>query len=142
VSERGRSGRQRRGRLIAPLRLTARLVRGVLSRDPKDALEPRGRGSTRPEDNARAILADVLQRWPIEVPCAEAWAPRGVETPRPWSDRALAWETPCLCGLSSLVTRRGRALPQQRPLALRSAAWYPKAQATSSDVPAAVRGPC
>lgn len=119
-----------------------RPIRWVLSRDPKGELEPRGSSSTRPEDDAMAILAEVIQRWPIEVTFEESRAHLGVETQRPWSDRAIERETPCRFGLDSLVALIGRALHQRRPLAIRSAAWYPKAQATFSDVLAAVRRHC
>jgi hypothetical protein len=117
-------------------------IRWVLSQDPKGALEPRCCSSTRPENDAEAILAEVIKRWPIEVPFAEARAHLGVETPRHWSDRAIARETPCLFGLSSLVALIGRALHQEHPLAIRTSAWYPKPQATFSDVLAAVRRHC
>jgi hypothetical protein len=94
------------------------------------------------ENDTEAILAEVIKRWPIEVPFAEARAHLGVETPRHWSDRAIARETPCLFGLSSLVALIGRALHQEHPLAIRTSAWYPKPQATFSDVLAAVRRHC
>ena len=66
----------------------------------------------------------------------------GVETQRQWSDLAIERETPCLLGLYSVVALLGEALHRASPIAIRAAAWYPKAEATFSDVLAAVRREC
>ena len=111
-------------------------------RDPGGRLEPRAYFSTRPEDEAAAIPAEVVKRWPIEVTFEESRAHLGVETRRQGSDRAIERETPCLLGLYSAVARMGDNLHRASPIAVRAAAWYPKAEATFSDVLAAVRREC
>ncbi len=83
-----------------------------------------------------------MLRWPLEVTFEESRAHLGIETQRQWSDLAVARETPCLLGLYSLVAALGWALHRERPIALRTASWYPKAAATFSDVLAAVRRHC
>jgi hypothetical protein len=117
-------------------------IRWVLVRDPAGRLEPRAYFSTRPEDEAASIPAEVVKRWPIEVTFEEARAHLGVETQRQWSDRAIERETPSLFGLYSLVALIGRSLQAASPVAIRTAAWYPKAEATFSDVLAAARREC
>jgi hypothetical protein len=117
-------------------------IRWVLTRDPAGQREPRAYFSTRPEDEPAAIPAEFVKRWPIEVTFEETRAHLGVETQRQWSDLAIERETPCLLGLYSLVALIGRALHESSPIAIRAAAWYPKAEATFSDVLAAVRREC
>jgi len=117
-------------------------IRWVLSRDPQGQLEPRGAFSTCPQDTAAAILAEVIRRWPIETTFEEARAHLGIETQRQWSDLAIERETPCLFGLYTLIVLFGHALHQEDPIPIRRAAWYPKPQATFSDVLAAVRRHC
>ena len=117
-------------------------IRWVLMRDPAGRLEPRAYFSTRPEDEAATIPAEFVKRWPIEVTFEEARAHLGVETQRQWSDLAIERETPCLLGLYSVVALLGEALHRASPIAIRAAAWYPKAEATFSDVLAAVRREC
>ena len=114
-------------------------IRWVLSRDPRGQLEPRATFSTCPDDAASSVLAEVIRRWPIETTFAESRAHLGVETQRQWSDLAVARQTPCLLGLYALVAVLGDALHREHPIAIRTAAWYPKGQATFSDVLAAVR---
>ena len=117
-------------------------IRWVLVRDPAGRLEPRAYFSTRPEDEPASIPAEVVKRWPIEVTFEETRAHLGVETQRQWSDTAIERETPCLLGLYSVVALLGEALHRASPIAIRAAAWYPKAEATFSDVLAAVRREC
>jgi hypothetical protein len=117
-------------------------IRWVLTRDPDGRLEPRASFSTRPEDDPATIPAEFVKRWPIEVTFEESRSHLGVETQRQWSDLAIERETPCLLGLYSVVALLGEALNRVSPLAIRAAAWYPKAEATFSDVLAAVRREC
>lgn len=117
-------------------------IRWVLSRDPEGKLEPRAWSSTEPGDAASAIVAEFVRRWPLETTFEEARAHLGVETQRQWSDLAIARETPCLFGLYSLVAAIGVMLHREHPIAIRVASWYPKRQATFSDVLAAVRRHC
>jgi hypothetical protein len=117
-------------------------IRWVLTRDPSGRLEPRAYFSTRPEDEAAAIPAEFIKRWPIEVTFEEARAHLGVETQRQWSDLAIERETPCLLGLYSVVALIGAVLHRASPIAIRSASWYPKAGGTFADVLAAARREC
>jgi hypothetical protein len=87
-------------------------------------------------------VAEFIKRWPIETTFEESRAHLGIETQRQWSDLAIERETPCLFGLYSLVALLGQTLNQEHPVPIRMAAWYPKAQATFSDVLAAVRRHC
>ena len=118
-------------------------IRWVLRRDPHDPKNVRAWFSTRPEDDdAAAVVAQFIHRWPIETTFEEARAQRGIETQRQWSDRAIERETPCLFGLDSLVALCGQALHQEQPITIRTAAWHPKTQATFADVLAALRRHC
>ena len=63
----------------------------------------------------------------------------GVETQRQWSDLAIAWTTPTLFGLFSLVTLWAADPKIIGSLSARSAAWYQKREPSFSDAIAAVR---
>jgi hypothetical protein len=79
-----------------------------------------------------------VDRWHVEVTCAEARAHLGLETQREWSTRTVGRTTPCLLGLFSLVVLLADAL-HKTDLPARRAAWYPKAEPTFVDALAAVR---
>ncbi len=84
------------------------------------------------------ILTWFVARWNLEVTFEEIRAFLGFETQRQWSDRAIERTTPCLFGLFSLVVLLALRLhPSSLPV--RTAAWYPTAQASFSDALAAVR---
>jgi hypothetical protein len=84
------------------------------------------------------ILEWYACRWNIEVTFEEMRAPLGLETQRHWSGKAIGRTTPCLFGLFSLVVLMAHRLhPQSLPV--RQSGWYPKEEATFSDVLAAVR---
>jgi hypothetical protein len=117
-------------------------IRWVLSRDPEGSLEPRAWFSTRRDDSGVEIVAEFVLRWPLEVTFEESRAHLGIETQRQWSDLAIARQTPCLFGLYSLVVALGQSLHRERPMPRRTASWYPKKEATFSDVLAAVRRHC
>ncbi len=114
-------------------------IRWVLTRDPEGKLEPRAYFSTNQAQCAAEIVEDFVKRWPIEVTYEESRAHLGVETQRQWSDLAIERSTPALLGLYSLVTLLGHALHPDGTIPIRQAAWYPKTQATFSDVLATVR---
>ena len=114
-------------------------IRWVLTRDPEGKLEPRAYFSTNQVQCAAEIVEDFVKRWPIEVTYEESRAHLGVETQRQWSDLAIERSTPCLLGLYSLVVLVGHALHPDGKIPLEQAAWYPKPQATFSDVLATVR---
>ncbi len=96
-------------------------IRWVLTRDPEGKREPKASFSTDPAQSAagRAHL--------------------GVETQRQWSDLAIERSTPCLFGLYSVVVLLGHALHPDGAIPVQQAAWYPKTQATFSDILATVR---
>ena len=114
-------------------------IRWVLRRDPEGKLEPRAYFSTNQAQCAAELVEDFVKRWPIEVTYEESRAHLGVETQRQWSDLAIERSTPCLLGLYSLDTLLGHALHPDGKIPLQQAAWYPKLQATFSDVLATVR---
>ena len=114
-------------------------IRWVLTRDPEGKLEPRAYFSTNQAQCAAEIGEDFVKRWPIEVTYEESRAHLGVETQRQWSDLASERSTPCLLGLYSLVVLIGHALHPDGKIPRKLAAWYPKPQATFSDVLASVR---
>jgi hypothetical protein len=63
----------------------------------------------------------------------------GVETPRKWSDLAIARTTPALLGLFSLVALWMDDLVNAKRIAPQATAWYRKTNLTFSDAIAAVR---
>jgi len=87
----------------------------------------------------REVLIRYQGRWRLEVTLEESRAHLGVETQRQWSRRAIARSTPALLGLFSLVVLLGHARHPDGAIPIRQAAWYPKPQATFSDVLATVR---
>jgi hypothetical protein len=114
-------------------------IRWVLTRDPEGKREPKAYFSTDPAQSAVEIIEDFVKRWPIEVTFEESRAHLGVETQRQWSDLAIERSTPCLFGLYSVVVLLGHALHPDGAIPVQQAAWYPKTQATFSDVLATVR---
>ncbi len=69
----------------------------------------------------------------------ESRAHPGVETQRQWSDPAIERTTPALFGLYNLVAVIAKQLHAAGELPVQHTAWYPKTQATFSDVLGAVR---
>jgi hypothetical protein len=114
-------------------------LRWVLVRDPLGELLPAAFFATDLTATPEQILAWVVMRWGIEVTFEEARAHLGLETQRQWSDLAIARTTPALLGLFSFITLLAHQLTADRPLPVRSAAWYTKSEATFSDVIALVR---
>src|SRR2546426_1022048 len=114
-------------------------IRWVLTRDPEGKREPKAYFSTNPAQSAAEIVADFVKRWSIEVTFEESRAHLGVETQRQWSDLAIERSTPCLFGLYSMLVLLGHALHPDGAIPVQQAAWYPKTQATFSDVLATVR---
>jgi hypothetical protein len=85
------------------------------------------------------IIADFVNRWPLEVTFEEARTHLGLETQRQWNDLAIERTTPALLGLFSLIVLLAQALYPTGDLPLPQAAWYPKTHATFHDVLALVR---
>ena len=114
-------------------------IRWVLVRDPHGQRPTRAFFSTDTAHDAPNMIADFVNRWPLEVTFEEARAHLGLETQRQWSDRAIERTTPALLGLFSLVILLAHALYPTGDLPLPQAAWYPKTHATFHDVLALVR---
>ncbi len=114
-------------------------IRWVLVRDPHGERPTRAFFSTETAQGAPNMIADFVNRWPLEVTFEEARAQLGLETQRQWSDLAIERTTPALLGLFSLVVLLAYALYPTGDLPLPQAAWYPKTHATFHDVLALVR---
>jgi hypothetical protein len=115
------------------------LMRWVLVRDPQGEFEPQALLSTEPNHTPLQVVMWFVRRWRMEVTFEEARAHLGLETQRQWSDVAIAWTTPVLFGLFSLVTLLADALLKDRAQPVRTAAWYTKARPTFTDAIALVR---
>jgi hypothetical protein len=114
-------------------------IRWVLVRDPFKKFKSAAFCCTDLTVSAEQIIAWYVLRWNVEVTFQEARAHLGVETQRQWSAKAIARTTPALLGLFSLVVLLAHHLTAGQPLPPRTAAWYPKSDATFSDVIAYVR---
>jgi hypothetical protein len=114
-------------------------LRWVLVRDPLGKFDPQAFMCTDLKATALQIIAWYVLRWNVEVTFEDVRAHLGFETQRQWSDRAIARTSPILLGLYSFVTLVAQHLTQGQHLPVRSAAWYPKKEATFSDVLAYVR---
>jgi hypothetical protein len=120
----------------APVALRWVLVR-PLPGDPQP-FPPGALACSDREVGAVQIVEWFLSRWNIEVLFEEIRAQLGFETQRQWSTRAVGRTTPCLFGVFSLVVWLGQQYHPE-PILCPGASWYPKAEATFSDVLAAVR---
>jgi hypothetical protein len=78
-------------------------------------------------------------RWSVEVTFEEARAHLGLETQRPWSDRAIARTTRVLLALFSIVTMLALRLSETGHIPVPMTAWYHKAEPTFADCLALVR---
>ena len=113
--------------------------RGVLVRDPQgEFATPALLCTDLAVDPAQSLEWFVL-RWQLEVTFQEVRAHLGVETPRQWSDLAIARTTPILMGRFSWTTLAAHLLRQQRPSTHRTAAWYAKPSPTCVAAIALVR---
>jgi hypothetical protein len=113
-------------------------LRWVLVRRPDRRRGPLAFFCTEPTAAAEPIVRWYVDRWAIEVTFEEVRAHLGVETQRQWSTPAIGRTTPCLLGLFSVVVLLAQTL-HPRALPVRTAAWYPKADPTFTDVLAVVR---
>jgi DDE superfamily endonuclease len=114
-------------------------IRWVLMRAPKKAFKPQAVLSTNPEHTPAQMRHWFVRRWTMEVTFEEARAHLGMETQRPWNDRAMARTTPALLSLYSIVTLTAQQLLEKGATCIRSTAWYGKTRPTFSDVMAWVR---
>jgi len=114
-------------------------VRWVLTRDPEGNREPKAYFCTDKSQSPVEVVSSFIKRWTIEVTFEESRAHLGVETQRQWSDLAIERSTPCLLGMFSLVALFGQVLHPDGKVPVQRTAWYPKTEATFSDVLAQVR---
>ncbi len=114
-------------------------IRWVLVVDPSGRSRPEAFFSTDRTMSPQQIVEDFVLRWNREVTFEEARRHLGVETQRQWSDLAIARTTPVLLALFSLVCLIAHHLSTIIKLLPASTAWYPKTEATFSDVLARVR---
>jgi DDE superfamily endonuclease len=114
-------------------------IRWVLLRDPQRRFDPQALLCTDLAQEPLQVVRWFVQRWRIEATFREVRDHLGVETQRQWSDRAIARTTPCLLGLSSVVTLLAACLDRRARLRASAAAWYRKGHPTFSDTLAAVR---
>ncbi len=114
-------------------------IRWVLVRCPDGRFDDQAFLCTDLDATSTQILAWVVLRWNIEVTFEDVREHLGVETQRQWSDKAIARTTPILLGLYSLITLLAHEWIAQQPLPVRTAAWYPKEDATFADAIAFVR---
>jgi hypothetical protein len=119
--------------------LTPLPIRWVIVKGLEEGRPVRAFFCTDQQLGAEQIVADFVKRWSIEVMFEESRAHLGVETQRQWSDPAIERTTPALFGLYSLVAVIGKQLHAAGELSVQRTAWYPKTQATFSDVLGAVR---
>ena len=117
-------------------------IRRVLVRDPKGEFDSQALLCTELAVAPAQILEWFVLRWQLEVTFQEVRSHLGVETQRPWSDRAIARTTPILLGLFSWIALAAHLLQKQRPLIHRAAAWYAKPAPTFVDAIALVRRSC
>jgi len=114
-------------------------MRCVIVCDPEGKLRMEAFFCTDLQATPGHILAWVVRRWSVEVTVAEARAHVGLETPRQWSDLAIARTTPVLLALFSLVTLLALRLSQGGPIPVETTAWYHKTTPTFVDCLALVR---
>lgn len=114
-------------------------IRSVLVCDPEGKLRMEAFVCTDLQATPAPILAWVVMRWSVEVTFEEARAHLGVETPRQWSDRAIARTTPVLLARFSLVTLMALRLSQHGPIPVQATAWYHKVEPTVVDCLTLVR---
>jgi hypothetical protein len=113
--------------------------RWVLLRDPQHRFDPQALLCTDPAREPLQIVRWLVRRWQVEVTFREVRDHLGVETQRPWSDRAIARTTPCLLALFSIVTLLAAHLDHRARSAVCTDAWYRKRRPTFADTLAAVR---
>ena len=114
-------------------------IRDVLVADPEGKLRLEAFFCTDLRATPVEILPWVVRPWSVEVTCEAARAHLSVETPRQWSDRAIARTTPVLLGVFSLVTVLALQWRQDGQIPVPVTAWYHTAEPTFGDRLALVR---
>jgi len=115
-------------------------IRWVLVRDPLGEYEPTCLLCTDQTVAPLQIVEWFVMRWQVEVTYEEARRHLGVETPRQWSDKAIARTTPALLGLFAWITLVAHMFHLSgQPIVVRQSAWYIKSLPTFADALALVR---
>jgi hypothetical protein len=116
-------------------------LRDVLVADPAGKRRLEACCGTDREATPVQSLPWVVMRWSVAVTCADARAHLGLETPRPWSDQAIARTTPVLLARFAVVTVLALTWSQAEPIPVPVTAWSHTAEPTFADGLAWVRGP-
>jgi hypothetical protein len=139
-------GETRRVRLLSDVALWYRRgqkplpIRWVLVVNAEGDPDPAAFFCTCPACKPLSIVTAFVLRWNVEVTFEESRRHLGIETPRQWSDLAIARTTPILFGLFSLVCLMAHHWVEAgATLTPRTTAWYAQVEATFSDVLALVR---
>lgn len=98
-------------------------IRWVLRRAPHARLQPQALLSTNLASPCAQMLAWGVRRWTREGTGEEARAPLGMETQRPWHDRAMARAPPALLSLDAVMTRTAPLLIDKGETGVRRTAW-------------------
>ena len=114
-------------------------IRYVLVGDPEGKLRMQAFFCTDLQATPAQILPWVVRRGSVEGTFDEGRAPLGLETPRPWSNHAIARTTPVLLALFSRVTVLALPLSQRGPIPVPVTAWYHTGEPTCADSLAVVR---
>jgi hypothetical protein len=114
-------------------------VSWVLLKDPEGKLEPVLLACSQPSCDPVDMVRFFVRRWRVEVTFAEVRRHLGVETQRQWSDLAIERTTPILMAIKSITCLLAKGIFERGKLEIKTAAWYPKAHFTFSDILAAVR---
>ena len=114
-------------------------IRWVLVVDPDKPDQGEAFFSTDQSLKPEQIIEWFVLRWNVEVTFEESRRHLGIETQRQWSDLASARTTPALLGLFSILCWLGYHLHQSTHIVAKGTAWYPKSEATFSDLLAQVR---
>ena len=95
----------------------------MLIRHPDRCFEPQAVRSPTLDHTPEQMLPWFIRRWTMAVTREEARAPLGMETPRPWKERAMARTTPALLSLYSIITLTAHQLVQKECTIVRVMAW-------------------
>jgi DDE superfamily endonuclease len=98
-------------------------LRWVLMRAPQERCKPQALLSTNLEYPCTQMLAWLVRRWTMAVPCEAARAHLGMATQRQWNDRAIARATPALLSLYSVMTLTAQLLSEKGETWVYSTAW-------------------
>jgi DDE superfamily endonuclease len=114
-------------------------LRWGLIRAPHARFQPQALLSTNLEHTPAQMLPWFVRRWTRAVTFAEARTHLGLETQRPWHDRAMARTIPALLSLYAIITLNAQLLIAKGMTCVRSTAWYRKTRPTFADAIALVR---